>query len=53
MMNNTTAYIDDEGTIRMRNYKRTKSYKNIQKSDRLVGKDADRCRKHKIRYVTR
>ena len=44
------AFIDDSGTIRMRNYKRTKGFKNIQKSDKEVGKRTDRGKGHKVQY---
>ena len=44
------AYIDEHGTIRMRNYKRTRGYQNVQKSNREVGKRTDRGKKHKIQH---
>jgi len=45
------AYIDEHGTIRMRNYKRDKGYQNIKRSEKSLGKRTDRCKKHKVQYT--
>ena len=45
------AYIDESGIIRVRNYKRTKGYQNVKKSDKETGKRTDRNRKHKVQYT--
>lgn len=36
--------------IKMRNYKRSKGYKNVRVWVKQVGQHTDRCRKHKIKY---
>ena len=45
-----TAYIDESGTIRMRNYKRDKGYQNVQKSNKEQGQRTDRCKGHKVQH---
>jgi hypothetical protein len=44
------AFIDENGTIRMRNYKRDRGYKNVQKSEKELGKRTDKGKKHKVMY---
>lgn len=44
------AYIDESGTIKMRSYKRTKGYRNVNRYLRTVGQKTFRNRKHKIAY---
>jgi len=48
----STLYIDECGTIRVRNYKRTKGYQNIQKSNRAQGKRTDRGKGHRTQHQT-
>jgi hypothetical protein len=44
------AFIDESGTIRARNYKRTKGYQNVQKGNKEQGKRTDQRKGHKIQY---